>query len=179
MSQRLMAIVLLAGLAVLPGIAFGLSSGDDMPDILNKKQPAPELLIGGQPERTELREAREAGVETVINLRGEGEFTEWDEGALVEELGMRYVHIPIAGPDDLNADTLAEFEQALAESDDDPKLVHCASGNRVGAMYALRAATNQGKSTEEALQIGREHGLTQLEPTVREILEAGTLSHEE
>lgn len=178
MFQGLTAIVMAAGLA-LPGTAFALSGGNDMPDILNKKQPAPELLIGGQPEREELREARGAGIETVINLRGEGEFSEWDEGALVEELGMRYVHIPIAGPDDLNADTLAVFEQALAESDDDPKLVHCASGNRVGAMYALRAAASQGKSTEEALQIGREHGLTQLEPAVREILEAGTLSHEE
>lgn len=148
---------------------------EDMPEIPNARQPAPGLLIGGQPEQSDLRAAREAGVRTVVNLRGEGEFTQWDEAALAEELGMDYVHIPIASPDDLDAEAVSALDRALSESGDEPTLVHCASGNRVGALFALRAAFLHEHSDEEAMRIGREHGLTSLEPVVREILESGRL----
>lgn len=173
MKYRLVGIMLIiAMLATGPALA---TSEDEMPEILNARQPAPGLLTGGQPERSELRAAAEAGVQTVINLRGEGEFTEWDEGALVGELGMDYVHIPVAGPEDLNAEAVSRFDRALSESSDEPTLVHCASSNRVGALFALRAAFLNDHSDEEAMQIGREHGLTSLEPVVREILESGQL----
>jgi hypothetical protein len=49
-------------------------------------------------------------------------------------------------------------------------MVHCASGNRVGALLALRANRLEGASPEDALELGLDAGLTRLEPAVREAL---------
>ncbi|MFC5577936.1 hypothetical protein ACFPOA_07935 [Lysobacter niabensis] len=54
-----------------------------------------------------------------------------------------------------------------------PVLVHCASGNRVGAIVALRAAWMEGRSTEDAIAIGKTWGLKGLEGEVRRRIEAG------
>ena len=48
--------------------------------------------------------------------------------------------------------------------------MHCASGNRVGALMALRASQN-GASAEEAMAAGKAAGLTRLEPVVAKRLE--------
>ena len=50
-------------------------------------------------------------------------------------------------------------------------LVHCASGNRVGALIALSAA-DEGVPVEEALARGRAAGMTSTEARVRELLGA-------
>ncbi len=51
-----------------------------------------------------------------------------------------------------------------------PVLLHCRTGNRVGALLALRASM-QGASDEEALEIGRKAGLGSLETAVVEQLD--------
>ncbi len=50
-----------------------------------------------------------------------------------------------------------------------PVLLHCASGNRVGALLALRARMH-GASPEEALELGNEAGLSSLRSTVETLL---------
>lgn len=144
-----------------------------LPDLDGRIDTGSGVLIGGQPEPYELVQAEQAGIRHVVNLRGEDEFTAWDQGQLVEQLGLRYHRIPIAGGQDLDRDAVETFDRVLAEVGDEPALLHCASGNRVGALYALRAAWIQGKDDEESLRIGRAHGLTGLEETVRERLEQG------
>ena len=49
-------------------------------------------------------------------------------------------------------------------------MVHCASGNRVGALFALKAFHLEDADVESALASGREAGLTKLEETIRERL---------
>ena len=51
-----------------------------------------------------------------------------------------------------------------------PVIIHCASGNRVGALLALRANLIQGKSASEALAFGKAAGLTTLEDAVKQRL---------
>ena len=53
-----------------------------------------------------------------------------------------------------------------------PVLVHCGSGNRVGALFALRAAWLQGVAPAQAVALGRAAGMTALEPAIRGILGA-------
>jgi hypothetical protein len=48
--------------------------------------------------------------------------------------------------------------------------MHCGSGNRVGAVLALRQSLN-GASDEESIQYGKDAGLTRLEDVVRERLD--------
>ena len=135
-------------------------------DFLNVRQPMPDLLTGGQPTLEELAKAAEAGYTTVITLRRDGEI-DWDEKAEVEKLGMRFVHLPIG-----REDVTEESARALAEAleTEGPVLLHCGSGNRVGALLALKAFHVDGKDADAALEFGREAGLTSLEDQVKELL---------
>ncbi len=143
------------------------------PDIDGARTPEPNRMISGQPTPAELVAAERAGVRHVVNARNIGEFDAWDEAQLVDALGMSYHRVPIGGPDDLDREAVAAFDQILTEIGDAPALLHCASGNRIGALYALRAAWILGEDTESAIAIGRAHGLTSLEAPVREKLDTG------
>lgn len=121
----------------------------------------------GQPTPAQLEELSRNGVQTVINLRAPEEPVEFDEAAEAARLGMRYVSIPIRGPDDLDLARVREFGHAL----DDARrgggvLIHCASANRVGALVALDEAINRSQPLPAALAKGRAAGLTALEPAV-------------
>jgi rhodanese-related sulfurtransferase len=64
----------------------------------------------------------------------------------------------------------------LAEAKDGKVLLHCASGNRVGAMLALRARWLQGKSADEAMAIGKASGMTGLAADVKALFDAEAFS---
>lgn len=141
-------------------------------EIPNARQPKPGLLVGGQPTPEQLAEAAEAGYVTVVNLRPPGEQNEWDEAAKAAELGLRYVNLPIAGADDLNAENAQRLAEVVEDDAAHPIMVHCASGNRVGALFALKAHFLDGEEVESALQTGRDAGMTSLEKAVAEHLAA-------
>jgi len=58
-----------------------------------------DLFIGGQPTERALRDLKAKGVTTVVNLRMPQEMAQigFDEAALLKELGITYVHIPMRG----------------------------------------------------------------------------------
>lgn len=128
------------------------------------------LVVGGQPSAEQLAAVAEAGIRSVVNLRGTGEQSDWDESAHVADLGLPYLHIPIASADDLNEAAAAQLAAWLADEDNLPALVHCASGNRVGALFAFKAFHLEGVDVQSALLVGREHGMTSLYEAVAERL---------
>jgi uncharacterized protein (TIGR01244 family) len=134
----------------------------------NVQQFSPQFIIAGQPNENDLVILSKNGIKTVINLRGEGEFNGFDEQAKVEALGMIYIAVPINGASGINKENLALFTTAI--SNQEKTFVHCASGNRVGAMFALDAHFNHGKNIEEAITTGKSSGLASLESTVRNII---------
>ncbi|MDY7093839.1 MAG: protein tyrosine phosphatase family protein [Acidobacteriota bacterium] len=138
--------------------------------LLNARQPMEGLLTGGQITQEQMKAAAAAGYRTIINLRGPGEAGTWDEAALAEQLGLEYIEIPIASAADLTEDNARRLAKALEETEGEPTVVHCGSGNRVGALLALKAYHVDGKSAEEALEIGAEGGMTRLRGTVEEYL---------
>jgi uncharacterized protein (TIGR01244 family) len=150
--------------------AAGTTPAASVAELLpNAREPLPGVLTGGQPSREQLEALAAAGYRTVVNLRAEGE--EMPVGSSdVTALGMRYVHIPVKGAEDLGAGNAAELGALLADPAARPMAIHCASGNRVGALLALEAATVERKSPEEALALGRAAGLGRMEPAVREKL---------
>ncbi len=127
------------------------------------------VTSAGQPTGEALQVFSDSGYVAVIDLRGEREDRGIDERAAVEALGMDYVALPIPGREDINFENAARLD-ALLEEYDGPVLVHCGSGNRVGALLALRESLN-GASDEDALELGREGGMTRLEGLVRERLD--------
>lgn len=142
----------------------------DLPDLPFGRRPFPNVVTAGQPSGDQLRALAHAGFRTVINTRGFGEPGVAESPAFVAGLGMRYVHIPMSGPDDVNLDNARTLADALAAPDALPALVHCGSANRVGALFALKARFLDGKSAEDALAEGRASGLLGLEPYVRMLL---------
>ena len=132
-------------------------------DLANARRPHSDIVTAGQPSADQLAAAADQGVKTVVNLRPVGEFDEFDEAAHVRDLGMRYVHIPVAGPDDINDANARTLDEALG-ADGVPAMVHCASSNRVGALMAYRARHIQDKSADQAMEIGQASGLNKQSP---------------
>lgn len=166
-SPRILSILLLAFLlgacATSPDVVH-------WPDIDDAHTPQPNRMITGQPTPDQLVAAERAGVRHVVNARDIGEFEAWEEDDLVEALGMRYHRVPIGGTTDLDRQAVKAFDRILARIGDDAALLHCASGNRIGALYALRAGWIDGEDTETAIEIGKARGLTGLEAPVRKKL---------
>jgi len=127
-------------------------------------EAAPSVVSSGQPSPAELEAKAEGGFVTIIDLRTEKEPRGFDEVQVVESLGMRYESLPIANAGDLNEEN-AERLGNLIDASDGPVLVHCASGNRVGALFAVLRRL-EGYSVEESIAYGRNLGMRSLEPAV-------------
>lgn len=139
-------------------------------DMKNPRHAVERLLTGGQPSKSDFEHLRDNGYTTIINMRGEGEFDGFNEPELVEEMGMSYISIPIASSDDMSMENILKLDSALKAADG-RVLLHCGSGNRAGAMIALKAFRLEGMSEDEAMALGIAAGMTSLEPTVRELIQ--------
>jgi len=142
-------------------------------NLLNERHPTDTLWTSGAVAPEQFEALAAAGVKRVINLRPRAEQGEFDEAATASACGMAYANLPIAGPHELTLDNVKAFDALLAETGDEGTIVHCASNNRVGALFALRAAWIHGASAEDALAIGRAHGLAAMEAAVATLLAQG------
>jgi uncharacterized protein (TIGR01244 family) len=145
----------------------------DAGSIPNYRLVHPGLAAAGQPAPEALAKLAAVGFRTVVNLRSEKEVpSPVEERATVEAQGLRYVWVPITAESFSLADVEA-VEKVLRDPAKGPVLLHCASSNRVGAVWAAIQA-REGKPLEEALAAGREAGLRspQLEEAVRRMVEA-------
>jgi uncharacterized protein (TIGR01244 family) len=151
---------LLLVFAILPCIALA--------QLLNQSEPLPGVTSSGQPDAAELAGLAEKGFVAVIDLRGESEDRGFNESSVVEELGMQYVSIPMSGSEAVNYDNAATLDSILKTAGG-PVLVHCASGNRAGALLSLRQMLI-GEDADSALATGIAGGLTS--PALREVVES-------
>lgn len=160
---------LIAGL-VLACFAAGQAAAQ-APDLPNRKDPLPGITTAGQPSADQLAAAAAAGYKSVIDLRTAGEDRGMDEKATAERLGMSYANLPIKGATDITYANAAALDKLLSKAEQ-PVLVHCASGNRVGALLALRAKLG-GADNDAALALGVAGGVTRLKPAVEQKLADG------
>lgn len=128
-------------------------------------EPAAGITASGQPTADGISELADSDYAAVIDLRTADEERGLNEKETVENLGMDYISLPIAGRDAINFENAEKLEEIL-KGYDQPVLIHCGSGNRVGALLALQQKIN-GAEDEDALAFGRSAGLTSLEDTVR------------
>ena len=149
-------------LTALLALTFAAQAGEIM-------QPRPGLHTAGQPSLEQIDALAAQGVRTVIDLRTDGEDRGYDEAAELESRGLAYRRLPIAGAQDLTPANAAALKRLL-DAGGDGVLLHCASGNRVGALLALMAAQQEGATPEQALELGRRAGLKSLAPAVEEKL---------
>ena len=118
-----------------------------------------DIFIGGQPTERALRELKAQGVTTVVNLRTPPEMTsqvKFDEAALIKELGMKYVYLPVRG--DANYPyapaTVTEFSKAMKEANG-KILLHCTIAWRASHLWAAYLIQERGIPVDSALANAR------------------------
>jgi len=146
-------------------------SAAEWTELSEGRQVSDKVIVGAQPTKEVLQQAADAGIKVVVNMRGADEDPGYDEPAAAAELGLTYLHLPIAGAAGLTPENVHLFDAFLKQVGDQPVLMHCASSNRVGAMHALHASQYGGMDPEAAIEYGKAHGMTSLEEAVRERLE--------
>ena len=113
-----------------------------------------DLFIAGQPTEKALRDLKARGVTTVINLRMPEEMKQvgFDEAALVKELGMTYVHIPMRGSAEnpYGPRQLDQFAAAMAAADG-KVLLHCTVAWRASHLWAAHLIRDRGVPVASAL----------------------------
>lgn len=131
------------------------------------------IYFAGQPSAADLRMFANLGVKTVLNLRTtpELEGLGFDERAEVEAAGMTYVHVPMGTELPVQTD-LDRILETLDGAQDGPVLLHCASSNRVGSVWAVYRGLRGGVEVDAAIEAGKAAGLRSpaLEKAAREYL---------
>ncbi len=132
--------------------------------------PVAGVTACGLPSREDLEEAKSQGARTILNLCAPGEVP-FDEQRTAEALGLRYYALPIRGPADFTKANATRFSEIVGTATNHPIVVHCASGNRAGALFALKAFFVDGDTIEDSLEKGRAAGLTSMATAVRSVME--------
>lgn len=99
-----------------------------------------DVFISGQPTEQALRDLHAQGVTTVVNLRTPEEMTKrvpFDEAALVKQLGMEYVYLPMRGTAEFpySPAALKSFAGAMAGAKG-KVLLHCTIAWRASHLWA-------------------------------------------
>jgi uncharacterized protein (TIGR01244 family) len=129
------------------------------PGVTNFTRVNATIACGGATSPAAYPALKDEGFKAVVNLR-----LDTEEGADIpgaaraaEAAGLRYIHIPV----DAKAPSAASvdaFLAALADPVNSPTYIHCASANRVGAMWLVKRVLIDGwdveKATAEAETIG-------------------------
>ncbi len=98
-----------------------------------------DMFIGGQPTEKAIRDLRNRGVTTIVNLRMPEEMARvgFDEAGLAKELGITYVHIPMRGSAEnpYGPAQLDTFAAAMASAQG-KVLLHCTIAWRASHLWA-------------------------------------------
>src|SRR5512143_3413767 len=148
--------VVLAFLAASATAADGIPDSLDPHEVPNYHRVRPGVATGGQPSAEALSRLGALGFKTVINLRTEKEGAK-DEETAAKAAGLAYVWVPVTA-DTLSLEDASRVEKVLEDESAAPVLLHCATANRVGAVWAVLAVKG-GKTLDEALAEGKEIGL--------------------
>ena len=167
----LLALTLFAFAAVADEGGRGIHVDLEKVVAAGKVNPVDGITSAGQPDKKALEVFASSGYTVVIDMRGTDEDRGVDDfEGVVEATGMKYVPFPIVTEESISFETAQKLD-ALLQSTEGPVLIHCASGNRVGALLALRHSLS-GADDEATIAFGRQAGMTRLEPRVREVLHA-------
>lgn len=118
-----------------------------------------DIFIGGQPTERALRTLKAEGVTTVVNLRTPEEMTRavsFDEPALVRELGMQYVYIPMRGNAEFpySPEAVTKFAEAVQHAKG-KVLLHCTVAWRASHLWAAYLIRERGVDDASALSNAR------------------------
>ncbi len=164
---RILATAVLALAIALPAAAqsvIGTGKTGPVPDPVNLDitglfqakfaSVGDDLFIGGQPTEKALRDLKAKGVTTVVNLRMPEEMAQigFDEAALLKELGITYVHIPMRGTPEnpYGPKELDRFAATVAAAQG-KMLLHCTVAWRASHLWGAYLIRDRKVPVESAL----------------------------
>lgn len=119
-------------------------------DIFNYRLINDKVITAGQPTEAQLHAAANEGVQVVINLAPHHSSNALpDEPGLCQQLGLTYHYIPV----DWQNPTIEDYQRfaaALAQTQDQKILIHCAANYRVTAFFSSYAMNKLGWTQEQA-----------------------------
>jgi uncharacterized protein (TIGR01244 family) len=132
---------------------------DTVPGITNLARVETVVACAGAITPASVAEIKKMGFNAIFNLRlatenGANIDAEAEAAKLAE---IHFIHLPFNGssPDPAVVD---QFLKAIAEKDNQPAFIHCASGNRASAMWMIKRVLvdkwDLDKASEEAASLG-------------------------
>ncbi len=146
----LTASVLLALLAV--PLAAGQAQAPAVAGVRNFTKVDATLACGGALSPAAFASLKQAGYKSIVNLRAateQGANVE-EEGQAAKDAGLVYIHLPFVTttPDPSKVDA---FLAAVAKPENQPMLLHCASGGRASMFWAIKRVMVDGWPVEKAM----------------------------
>jgi uncharacterized protein (TIGR01244 family) len=118
-----------------------------------------DVFISGQPTEQGLRDLHAQGVTTVVNLRSPEEMSKrvsFDEAALVKQLGMDYVYLPMRGTPEFpySPSAVKSLDSAMTNARG-KVLLHCTIAWRASHLWAAYLIQYRGVPVATALAQAR------------------------
>lgn len=150
-------LILLAVVALGAGsVSAEMPAAVDPSAIPNYKVIRPGLAFGGQPSSETLERLADMGFRTIVNIRTEQEGAR-EEEKVIRAQGLAFVWVPVTSGT-FSMEDVEAVEQVLDDPAAAPVLLHCASGNRVAAVWGVIRARD-GRTPEEVETDARAAGL--------------------
>jgi protein tyrosine phosphatase (PTP) superfamily phosphohydrolase (DUF442 family) len=162
MSSRVSFVLALALTITGAGLASAQQvTKDNVPGVTNFARLETTVACGGATKPEAVPELKKMGFASIINLRlptEAGAMVE-EEGAAAKAAGINYYNIPFNGqqPDPAVAD---KFIATITSKGNEPAYIHCAGGNRAGAMWMIKRLVVDHWETDRAATEATALGMT-------------------
>ena len=149
MRPRLILIVAAATL-LAAGVSAQVTKGE-IAGVRNFSRVDATVGCAGATDPSAMAALKKDGFVSVVNLRLPTEQgADVDAGrAAAQAAGLKYIHLPFnaAAPD---AKVVESFLAAVADKSNQPVFIHCGSANRVGAVWMIKRALQDGWEVDRA-----------------------------
>jgi uncharacterized protein (TIGR01244 family) len=160
MLVKISLVFVLAALFGRPAAAQQITK-PTVPGVTNFARLETTVACGGATTPEAVPELKKMGFKSIINLRlpTEAGANVDAEAAASKAAGINFFNIPFSGqsPDPKVADA---FLEAITTPGNEPAYIHCAAGNRAGAMWMIKRLAVDHWDTERAYTEAAALGLT-------------------
>lgn len=146
---------------VLSVSAFAQVKKAEVPGITNFSRVDATVGCGGATAPAAMTGLKKEGFVSVINLRLASESgADVDAGrAAAQAAGLKYIHLPFDASKPDHA-VVEKFLASVADRSNQPVYIHCGSANRVGAVWMIKRALQDGWDVDKARAEAEAIGLT-------------------
>ena len=114
------------------------------------------VATGGQPRDAAWPKLAKLGFRSVLTLRTPEEVDLGKQKTAVEAAGLKFLNVPVGYPSDAQLD---QFLALVRDPSNQPMLIQCSVGFRVGLFWMVHRALDDGWPVEKALEEARQIGL--------------------